>query len=300
MISDLDRFGVSPAFLCCLLEATARKPGNVHPARGFEGTHYLDFVLSAVNLDRWLDPTRIRIRGIGEAVRHAVQESRAVVGQNTNLGIILLLAPMTGARLGFGTVRDGVVRSLQASTIDDARLVFEAIRLARPGGLGEAPEQDVADEPTVTLLEAMRLAADRDAIARQYATGYADVFELALPTLREALRLGRPLEAAIILAHLTLMAERPDTLIARKCGQVVAQESSRRAIGVLASGWPDTPGSVEEIRGLDDWLRADGHRRNPGATADLIAAALYAALHDGTIELPRHLRRDGWDAGDVL
>jgi triphosphoribosyl-dephospho-CoA synthase len=158
----------------------------------------------------------------------------------------------------------------------------------------------VADEPTVTLLEAMRLAADRDAIARQYATGYADVFELALPTLREALRLGRPLEAAIILAHLTLMAERPDTLIARKCGQVVAQESSRGAIGVLASGWPDTPGSVGEIRAFDAWLRADGHRRNPGATADLIAATLYAALHDGTIELPRHLRRDGWDAGDVL
>lgn len=301
MIGDLDRFGFEPAFLACLLEATARKPGNVHPARGFAGTHYLDFVLAAKHLSRWLaGPDRIQRAGVGWAVLGAVHESRGLLGQNTNLGMVLLLVPMAGARQESGGLRDGVARVLLGLTVEDARQVYEAIRVARPGGLGEAPEQDVAEEPTVTLREAMRLAADRDAVARQYATDYADVFELALPTLGDALRAGRPLEAAIVLTHLTLMAERPDTLIARKCGEAVALESSRRAIGVLASGWPDGPGSVDEIRALDGWLRAVGNARNPGATADLIAATLYAALCDGTIEFPRHLSKAGWDAGDVL
>jgi triphosphoribosyl-dephospho-CoA synthase len=307
------------AQLACILEATARKPGNVHRFRDFEDAHYLDFMVSSTALWHHLTPDRVRQDGLGRVIRDALEETRGLIGHNTNLGMILLLAPLAAAEDGwairgchapasqpgrFDRVAEGlrgeVAEILSGTSVEDARAVYEAIRLARPGGLGSASEQDVAGEPTVTLLEAMRLAADRDAIARQYATGYADVFELALPTLGEALRLGRPLEAAIVLTHLSLMAERPDTLIARKCGEVVALESARKASGVLSSGWPDAPESVEEIRGFDDWLRADGHRRNPGATADLIAATLYAALHDGTIEIPRHLRRSGWDAGDVL
>jgi len=250
-------------------------------------------------LARHLHPKFVRHLGVGEVVRRAVSETRELVGHNTNLGMILLLTPMAGVQVR-RNLREGLARVLGGLTVGDAVAVYEAIRVARPGGLGSASEQDVAEAPTVSLLDAMRLAADRDAIARQYETNYADVFELALPTLAGALRLGRSLEAAIVLAQLTLMAERPDTLIARKCGEEAARESSRRAIGVLASGWPDAPGSIDEIRAFDDWLRADGHSRNPGATADLIAATLYAALCDGTIEIPRHLSRSGWDAGDVL
>ncbi|WP_152051162.1 triphosphoribosyl-dephospho-CoA synthase [Tautonia marina] len=300
MIKDLSRFEFDPAFLACLLEATARKPGNVHPARAFDDSHYLDFVLSAATLSGWLDPDRIQEFGVGAVVRVAVQESRALVGHNTNLGMILLLTPMAGVRHQAEGLRKGVERILDTLTIDDARAVYEAIRIARPGGLGSVPDHDVANEPTITLREAMTLAASHDAIARQYATGYADIFDLALPTLRDALRAGRPLETAIVLTHLTLMAERPDTLIARKCGPDVALESSRQAIAVLATDWPDSADSITQIRAFDAWLRAEGHSRNPGATADLIAATLYAALCDGTIKFPRHLSRPGWDAGDVL
>ncbi|QDV37958.1 triphosphoribosyl-dephospho-CoA synthase [Tautonia plasticadhaerens] len=287
------------AQLACLLEATARKPGNVHRCRGFADAGFLDFAVSASVLARHLDPKLVRGFGVGGVVLRAVRETRGLVGHNTNLGMILLLTPMAGVRVR-RRLREGLARILDRLSVADTVAVYEAIRLARPGGLGEAPEQDVADEPTVTLREAMGLAADRDAIARQYATGYADVFDLALPTLGDALRAGRPLEAAIVLTHLTLMAGRPDTLIARKRGEAVARESARRAAGVLASGWPDGPGSVEAIREFDEWLRADGHARNPGATADLIAATLYAALCDGTIEFPRHLSGEGWDAGDRL
>ena len=41
----------------------------------------------------------------------------------------------------------------------------------------------MAAEPAVTLRAAMRLAAERDLIARQYANGYADVFDLGLAAL---------------------------------------------------------------------------------------------------------------------
>ena len=43
---------------------------------------------------------------------------------------------------------------------------------------------------------------------------------------------------------------------------------------------------VREFREFDAWLRADGHRRNPGTTADLIAASLFAAFRDGILPMP--------------
>lgn len=264
------------AEIACLMEATARKPGNVHRSADFAGdAHYLDFLLSAGAIVGPLDGAARM--GVGPAVLAAVEATREVVSTNTNLGMILLLAPLASVPDGV-PLREGVAAVLAGTTRDDARSVYRAIRLARPGGLGDAPEQDLSDEPTGTLVEVMRLAAGRDLIARQYATDYVDLFEVTLPALADAIGAGRGLEPAIIHAHLMTLAARPDTLIARKRGPAVAAEASLRAAEALASGDPAP---------LDAWLRADGHARNPGATADLVAAALFAALRDGTIGLPR-------------
>jgi triphosphoribosyl-dephospho-CoA synthase len=271
------------AQLACLLEATARKPGNVHRFRDFDDAHYLDFLLSAAAIAEplgWATTTPL-----GGTVLRSVEATRRLVRTNTNLGMILLLTPLAAVPIG-QDLREGVERVLAATTKEDAALVYRAIRMARPGGLGNVGDQDVRDEPTVTLLEAMRLAADRDLVARQYATGYADVFDHALPSLREAIGQGWPLETSIIFAYLTFLAQTPDTLIARKLGESTALEASTRARVVLDAGWPDTPLGSEALASFDDWLRADGHARNPGATADLITAALFAALRDGTIQLP--------------
>jgi len=270
------------AEVACLLEATARKPGNVHRFRDFDDAHYLDFLLGATAIAGPLD--RASGLGVGRAIFESVEATRRLVATNTNLGMILLLAPLAAVPAGV-PLREGVAVVLEGTTVADAVLAYRAIRLARPGGLGRAGEgeQDVADEPTVPLTEAMRPAAARDLVARQYATGFADVFDRFLPSLRDILRSGRPLETAIIAAYLAFLAETPDTLIARKRGGETAREASRRASAVLASGWPDHP---EELPRLDAWLRADGHARNPGATADLATAALFAALRDGTIRLP--------------
>lgn len=274
----------------CILEVSARKPGNVHPERGFADAHFLDFLLSAAVIGPALD--QARTTGVGAAVLEAVEATRRVVATNTNLGMILLFAPMAAVP-DDRDLRTGLETVLQATTIHDASLVYRAIRRAQPGGLGAAPDQDVADEPTVTLVDAMRLAASRDLVAYQYTHGYADVFELALPALRTTL-VANPLETAIVAAFLTVLARKPDSLIARKRGLVEAREAARRAAEVLDAGGPQSESGRSKLASLDDWLRAEGHSRNPGATADLIAAALFAALRDGTIGLPRPVGATGW------
>jgi len=222
---------------------------------------------------------------VGRAVLQAVKATRCLVETNTNLGMILLLAPMAAVPMG-SNLQTGVQAVLEATSAQDALLVYQAIRLARPGGLGTVEDQDVADEPTLTLREAMTLAADRDLIARQYANGFTEVFDAILPTLRASIGQGQPLETAIILAALRFQAGSPDTLIARKLGPTLAVEASSRAAKVLAAGWPDTAKGDDALVAFDQWLRDDGHARNPGATADLVTAGLFAALRDGTIQLP--------------
>ena len=166
-------------------------------------------------------------RGVGETVLAAVRATREVAGANTNLGIALLLAPL--ARAAVESV--GVDMILAALTVDDARAAYEAIRLADAGGLDEPVEHDVRDEPAVTLRDAMAAAADRDAIAAEYAGGYEVTYGLGLPVLESALAEGlRPRDAVVELA-LRLLAEVPDTLIARKRGTAAAERVSaaRRA-----------------------------------------------------------------------
>jgi triphosphoribosyl-dephospho-CoA synthase len=284
--SDLPQARLSPGQLAataCLLEVTARKPGNVHRGADFADSHYVDFLLSAAALVAPMD--RAAEMGVGWTVLASVRATQRVVATNTNLGMILLFAPLAAIRPG-EDARLGVERVLADTSLEDSRLAYEAIRLANPGGLGSVREQDIAAEPPIRLVDAMRLAADRDLIAAQYALCYRDVFEESLAPLKAALEAGRSMETAIVLAHLTLMATRPDTLIARKCGPTEAEEASRRAKAVLDEGWPDDANGAQELRQLDQWLRAEGHVRNPGTSADLVAAGLFVALRDGTISMP--------------
>jgi triphosphoribosyl-dephospho-CoA synthase len=273
------------------MEVTARKPGNVHRACDFGDSHYLDFLLSAAAIAGPLD--RAREIGVGLAVRQAIEASRQLVATNTNLGIVLLLAPLAMVP-DDQTLAAGIDGVLASTTVEDARHVYHAIRLARPAGLGRVADQDVSGEPTVTLFQAMQMAAERDLVARQYANGFHEVLHEALAALRSALAASRPLETAIISAYLTLLAKHPDTLIARKQGWDEARAASRRAVEVLSAGWPDETKGQVRCTEFDAWLRSGGHGRNPGATADLIAAALFAALRDGTIQLPRPAGPSGW------
>ena len=153
---------------------------------------------------------------------------------------------------------------LAATTVDDARLVYQAIRLARPGGLGRAPEQDVADEPTVTLREAMQPGRrPRPGRATVRATSTRTSSRPRLPALRSALACGAAAGNGDHRGPPRPPGKHPDTLIARKRGPDEAREASRRAAEVLAAGWPDDARAVALFEAFDGWLRADGHASQP-------------------------------------
>jgi triphosphoribosyl-dephospho-CoA synthase len=270
----------------CVWEATARKAGNVHRYRDFDDAGFLDFVLSAAAISPVLDGAAER--PVGQTILSAVEATRRVVTSNTNLGMILLLAPLAAVPRG-EDLRAGVQHVLANLDVADSVTTYQAIRLASPGGLGEAPEQDVAAEPTKPLRVVMDMAAHRDLVALQYANGFWHVFETGVAELRQGLAEWGNLENAIVGAHLGLLAHTPDTLIARKCGTAMAEEASRRAMAVLKAGWPNSRTGQDTFTEFDTWLRADGHRRNPGATADVIAASLFVALRERIITLPTSL-----------
>ncbi len=271
------------AQMACIWEVTARKPGNVHRYRDFEDVSYLDFILSAAAIAPVL--TTACQRRVGETILDSVRATRRVSTTNTNLGIILLLAPLASVPPE-KELQSGIASVLAGLDVTDARLTYEAIRLANPGGLGAASDQDVADEPTLPLCEIMKLAAPRDMVARQYADGYREVFNDCVPALGESLKQMGSIEGAIIRTQLQFMSLHADTLIARKCGIAVAAEAGERAAGVLAAGWPEGTAGRRELAEFDAWLRGDGHRRNPGATADIITAGLFVLLRDGALSLP--------------
>jgi triphosphoribosyl-dephospho-CoA synthase len=178
-------------------------------------------------------------------------------------------------------LRDETRRVLAATTIDDARNVYAAIRRAAPGGLGTVESQDVADEPTATLLDVMRLAAGRDGVAREYATAYELTFTTSVPALERARNDGLSWPDAIVETFLTLLAAAADTHIARRGGAALAHDVSRQARAVIAAGGVRSADGRDAIDRMDRALRDAGHLGNPGTTADLTAAAIFVALLDG-------------------
>lgn len=272
------------ATLACLLEVTAPKVGNVHRGADFEDLTFTDFVASAVTIGPPMEAAAAV--GVGRAVHDAVAAARACVSTNTNLGMALLIAPLAAAGRSERLTTASVGRVLRAITHDDCRFVYEAIRLAQPGGLGKVESMDVADEPPKDLLVAMRAAADRDLVARQYAEDFRLVLDEILPAIIAGRGRGWTMTDCIVRAHLSLIAQHGDSLIARKCGPEIAKKASILAQQSLAAGSPGDDAYHEALADFDFWLRCDGNRRNPGTTADLVAAALFAGLWDGLLQPP--------------
>ena len=271
------------ANLACLLEANAPKPGNVHRGADFEDVSFTDFAVSAAAIAPAMDAAIDR--GVGPTVLDATRATRRLVQPNTNLGMILLLAPMAAVPRQ-QDLQNGIRQVLNGLTADDAACVYEAIRMVQPGGLGQSEEMDVAGQAPDDLLLAMRAAADRDLVARQYAEGFEQVLSLVAPWICEGRAQGGTLTDTIVHTQMRLLGRFPDSLIARKCGPEMAAQVSARARSVLAAG---TPGDEDYHRGLADfdfWLRCDGNRRNPGTTADLIAAGLFVVLRAEKISPP--------------
>src|SRR5262249_35754586 len=172
---------------------------------------------------------------VGTRILAATEATHAAVGTNTNLGIILLAAPLAAAAERSGAdLPASLARVLAELDVDDANLAFRAIVRAAPGGLGHAERHDVFAPATVPLREAMAEAAARARIARQYASNFNDVFTRGEPVLAAALACAPHPRWATLAVYLAFLAAFPDSHILRKHGAAVADETQRTAEGFRA------------------------------------------------------------------
>jgi triphosphoribosyl-dephospho-CoA synthase len=286
---------VSAAFLrACALDVEVRKPGNVSSASPGHGMQASQFIASA---EAAAGPLCRPGASVGERIEAAVAASWSAVGCNTNLGIVLLCAPIAAAAehcagpLDLASLRNALNGVLERLDLDDASAAYRAIAHANPGGLGSAPTEDVRRPPSIGLRAAMALAADRDLIARQYRDGFNDLFELALPLWPKGLSIDAPiaeLNRAVQRVYLTLLAAFPDSHIVRKHGEGVAHNVMTAAQRFHAGAAP----TEAALAAFDDTLKSQ--RINPGTTADLTVATLMLQGLLGAPAAPHESRERPW------
>ena len=266
---------IAAAFVAaCRDELEAPKPGNVHLFAGGHRMTAEDFRRSAEAAAAPLAASGSRV---GERILRAVEATGAAVGQNTNLGIILLCAPLAAAAEDTAKeLRNAVNDVLDGLDVEDAELAFRAIVLAAPAGLGSASEHDVRAPATVTLRAAMTAAANRDRIAYQFSHRFSDIFDRGLPEYEAAIRRWAEPKWATLAVYLSFLAYIPDTHVTRKFGAERADALQHEAAEYrqrLQS--TDAPHALlVELMAWDAALKARGI--NPGTSADLTVASLFA------------------------
>lgn len=265
----------------CRLETDALKPGNVHV---FADGHHMtveQFLISArVSSGPLTDPAL----PVGRRILAAVRATRDAVGTNTNLGIILLCAPlMRAGMLPGGASQDNLGAVLEGLDMADTSAIFEAIALASPGGLGSADAHDVRDAPQVLILDAMAAAADRDRIARQYVTHFQDVFGAGMAALHASLAGGESGMWPTVLTYMTFLASFPDSHVARKYGPKTAEavQDEARSVRDELAATTDEKERLELLLRFDRSLKA--RQINPGTSADLTVACLLVHLLGGQL-----------------
>lgn len=273
------------ATLACLMEVTASKPGNVNRLADFEDVGFVDFAASAVALGQAIDSCSGK--PYGATVLEVAKRTKQVTASNTNLGINLLISLLAKVQEAEGQIDpQSVSRYVGSIPVEETSSVYAAIGMMNPGGMGEVDHGDVRESAQGSILEVMTLARDRDMVAKQFTNGCADVIESGLDWLVEGKDKFGSWMSAIVWSHVRFMAAAPDSLILRKCEceiankcQSFAQEAVEAGLEELESFWP-------HVAELDFWLRSDGNRRNPGASADLVAASIFLGLIQRKIEAP--------------
>jgi triphosphoribosyl-dephospho-CoA synthase len=237
--------------------------------------------------------------GVGRIIRDCVADVNAwQSGGNTLLGTIILFTPLAVAAgmtpdekgaFEVSVLRQNLKRIVEATTHEDAIAVYEAVRIAKPSGLGKAPELDVNDpnsvkriiDEKISLYQVFKIASAYDMVCSEWVNNYPVTFDFAYPALIRSLKEDRDLNTAIIHTFLEVLAKHPDTFITRKVGLKRAREVSAVAAEVLKDGGLKTVVGRERLREFDAMLRRESNLLNPGTTADIIAAALALAVLSG-------------------
>ena len=258
----------------CEQEVAAPKPGNVNCFSGGHNMQVDDFLNSAKAIAPILAQPDL---SVGELILQAVQATRTVVDCNTNLGIVLLFAPLCKAIQNcshFEQLPESLAVELNALTVEDAKSCYQAIRLAEAGGLGKAEKQDIKTTPTISLKQAMALAQGHDTIAKQYLNNYHEVFNIGLPNLTSAINCEESIEWATALAYLTILSSVPDTLVCRKQSRdhAIAVSNKAKDLVIKMNNINKLSHLKNDIIAWDNELKKEAI--NPGTTADLTAATL--------------------------
>jgi triphosphoribosyl-dephospho-CoA synthase len=262
-----------------LAEATAIKVGNVHPLAPFGDMNHTHFVAAAHAIGKAVDTHAPS--GIGQTIWECTRAMLDAVAVNTSLGTILLLVPLAKLESILITDRAGALDTatvqtlLDSTTRGDCEWIYESIRKVHPGGLGRSDQSDVHGAAPSSIVQAMQIAASWDDVALQYTNGFREVLAIARE-LQSKHDLGMDVGHAIRALQIELLSQRPDSLIVRKHGGVAGLEVQQRAARVLRAGAYGTPQFENAWSEFDAFLRAPSQRWNPGTSADLIAAALYA------------------------
>jgi triphosphoribosyl-dephospho-CoA synthase len=262
----------------CVCDVQAFKPGNVSVYNEGHDMTVDDFILSAE-----VSAVAISNRefSLGEKIYYAVQATREAVGCNTNLGIILLCAPLVEAayqQQKGQTLRDVLQQVLENTSVEDAEWVFKAISLAAPGGLGSSKQQDVSDAPIVSLAQAMEIASERDRIAMQYTTNYKDIFDFAILRYNNTFVKFENQAWAAVSVFTGLLSKYPDSHIERKYGDKYSGWVLKQIITVddALLNTQDPEQLVPMLHVVDRMFKAKSI--NPGTTADLTVATVFIIL----------------------
>jgi triphosphoribosyl-dephospho-CoA synthase len=285
MLSETD---IHDAVLwACEQEVKAPKPGNVNCFSDGHNMAVDDFLRSA----RAIAPIMARPGlTVGERILGAIKATREVVDCNTNLGIVLLFAPLCCAVREidhFDDLPGALKKVLSGLTVSDAVLCYEAIRLAEAGGLGNTDQQDINRKPSVTLLEAMEMARERDQIALQYVSNFNTLWQLGLPALTNAQNSGESVEWATAFAYLKLLSDAPDSLICRKQNVELATAVTEKAKQLVFEMNKNSKlnAYLKQLTAWDNELKQKAI--NPGTTADLVAATLLLSAFRGLFSANR-------------
>jgi len=311
MAKDTSEYVSGCLQLALLFEFSAYpKPGNVHRTADFGGTRYEHFLASTVAVApslRTAAEQGVRVSTqklslnrveVGRIIRDAVNDVASWQhGGNTLLGSIILLTPIAvsaGLTLSQGKSSiNGFRRNLrsivESTTPEDAAILYDAINIAKPGGLGKAPELDVTDavsrqailDKGISLYDIFKISAPWDSISSEWVNNYHITFDIGYPFLVKQLKTTRDTNTATVNTFLKILSEVPDTLVARKAGLEKAKEVSIEAQRVLEIGGLATLEGKKSLQQFDKKLRDPAHRLNPGATADLTSAALTLAILNG-------------------
>jgi triphosphoribosyl-dephospho-CoA synthase len=257
----------------CHKDIEVIKPGNVNINSPHHDTTASDYLISSINSGSELFHEEY---SLGDRILKAVIATRDETLTNTNLGIIMLCAPIIHALVKYkgSDLREAIIKTIDDATPDDTVKICKAINISSPGGLGDASEYDTKSLPNVKLREIMSYSAGYDRISYQYHNNFKDILDFILPNLDKNMDKYESTDISISITFLEILSKIPDSHISRKLGEEIAKKTSNHVNDLLKIQDKDCSEDylVKQLSDLDYEYKKKGI--NPGTTADLLVASL--------------------------